>query len=108
MNDRITHARLQANAKMLRDTQFPGLDIGWVAFCNLPAGEWGRCYPGPQRMILVNRHLSKKAKEVVDTLLHEMIHLWCVYNFRDHSHGENFKRCCQRVGLDSEVHCGNP
>jgi hypothetical protein len=108
VNDRITHVRLQANAKMLRKSHFPDLDIGWVAFCNLPEGEHGRCYPNPDnRMVLVNRHLSKKPKEVVDTLLHEFIHLYLVDSFGDRTHGERFKGLCLRLDLPAEVHCGS-
>lgn len=58
----------------------------------------------PLEIELSPKHFRRYPEALRETLVHEMVHVWCYAKFRDTGHGPRFKKKLRECGLHSIYH----
>jgi predicted SprT family Zn-dependent metalloprotease len=83
--------------------EVPGCKVRYNARFSNCAGRttYGR---ESMQIELSPKHFRRYPEALTETLLHEMIHVWCYAKFRETGHGVRFKRKLRECGLTSIYH----
>ncbi|HUY10694.1 MAG TPA: SprT family zinc-dependent metalloprotease [Candidatus Dormibacteraeota bacterium] len=61
-------------------------------------------YRTPALIELSPKHFRRYPEALEETLLHEMIHVWCYQRFGETGHGRHFRQAMKRCGVESIHH----
>lgn len=95
---KVTEARIARNFKVINDQVFGGLlelsDIDEIDIDFLDT-EWGYCVDEGNEIILGMTNEFPSVRDFLNTLCHEMIHLYQIMNDEIVDHGETFESFAQ-------------
>jgi len=83
---------------------------GEIGACSIAYNErFSNCagrttYRAPALIELSPKHFRRYPEALEETLVHEMIHVWCYQRFGETGHGTHFRRKMKRCGITSIHH----